>query len=776
MDHEISEILEDAPESCPRGFRILYEKTLPHHARPNLAAWSPQLDLIVLVTTNENVLLYRMNGQRVWGFAPKHANEATIEHLHWRPDGKMLALGYSDGSTRIHDVNNGKPIHRIASEVPGFGKVTCVGWVDNYSHSKPRPQDPDAAPGESSPQGLFDLDLGQMLPRLSSLPTSSGPESAFSSKATLDALVNAVAKGSEVNHLDVLLIGERGGKILLNVYNSFVIGTIELTSLSQHIAPGTKLIRHTASSDLSTHSLLLSDSRDNLLFSTMDILFIQQFGQYLFQLASISTRVHATIRYIRETVTTLESEFKTMNDLAQRYVNIIDEDARKVGSEAELELFEILVTGLPTQILREWLVDVLQERNQKRWEKSSISGYESLRKLVHENLLPACERLTVLFCRLRGLARWKERGSPLGLDPDDFTRCLDVVSGLTVFSHYFISKLNKELELFTAFASWLRHTLDELSTVINIEDKPAEDPQIDTLKVAEYVSGYLHQSSLQPFFQRGAAMKLSEYKEKGESIFELYSKGESTEKGQGRNPPGFMALAQYLDELCKMVFSKPQQAMRQQLRTCKPILIAEKEPVKGDVRMFEEEGKTFTYMVFYHGDDSANTLILIRCEIAVAGGLSTVANIGCAKVLFSRDPESRLVHLQFVDDSAIMLIVADKDAQSREMLMAIYNTVSYDFDYDAEDLGDSVCSYAEGLPGQEMEIVSRRTFDASFVPAEVTVNGTKSRRVGCVIGEDQVRYKVFDIDQEEPEDDAQEDDEKVEEQENEEEMEVDDER
>jgi len=94
----------------------------------------------------------------------------------------------------------------------------------------------------------------------------------------------------------------------------------------------------------------------------MDILFIQQFGQYLFQLASTSTRVQALLRYIKETVVALEAEFKAMNDLAQRYVSIIDEDVKKQGSEVSLEFFELLVTGVPSGILKEWLVDVLTER------------------------------------------------------------------------------------------------------------------------------------------------------------------------------------------------------------------------------------------------------------------------------------------------------------------------------------------------------------------------------------------------------------------------------
>lgn len=106
----------------------------------------------------------------------------------------------------------------------------------------------------------------------------------------------------------------------------------------------------------------------------MDILFIQQFGQYLFQLASTSTRVQALLRYIQEAVVALETEFKTMNDLAQRYVSIIDEDVRKQGSEVSLEFFELLVTGVPSEVLREWLVDVLTERVRRHVHPPEMIG------------------------------------------------------------------------------------------------------------------------------------------------------------------------------------------------------------------------------------------------------------------------------------------------------------------------------------------------------------------------------------------------------------------
>lgn len=237
------------------------------------------------------------------------------------------------------------------------------------------------------------------------------------------------------------------------------------------------------------------------------------------------------------------------------------------------------------------------------------------------------------------------------MDPDDFTRCLDVVSGLTVFAHEFLLKLNRELEHFDAFASWLRHTLDELATVINIDDKPPEDPQIDTLRVSEYISEYLKESSLRSFFRSVKGPKISEYKGKGESIFELYARP----KASDTKPPGFFELTEYLEDLCKTVFAKPQQAMRQQLRVGKPVVISDHNKGMGDMRMVTEEGRPVGYLAFRGGD--GNDLILIRCDISIVGGLSSVLKTRCARVsLAAQERKGNLIDFQFVDDETIILL------------------------------------------------------------------------------------------------------------------------
>lgn len=189
----------------------------------------------------------------------------------------------------------------------------------------------------------------------------------------------------------------------------------------------------------------------------------------------------------------------------------------------------------------------------------------------------------------------KESGSPLGLEPDDFSKCLDIVAGVTLYGHEFLLKLNEEMEHFTAFTSWLRHALEQITSTSVADDK-SEDPQIDTLKVSQFIGTYLKESSLASFFSRDAGRPLKDYSAKGEKISEIYGDTENTAV------PGFMELSDFLGEWCKAVFAKPQQAMRQQLRIGHPIMLNHTALSVSDMFMIEEYDHSVAYTILYADD------------------------------------------------------------------------------------------------------------------------------------------------------------------------------
>jgi len=327
-----------------------------------------------------------------------------------------------------------------------------------------------------------------------------------------------------------------------------------------------------------------------------------------------------------------------METLAMDYMRPFDEELQKEdGSRASLELFELLVTGVPSDKLKNWLGDELMERGQRKWEKVYMNGYEVLRRLIHENMLPVCERTIALISLLRGLARWKEKGSSLGLEPTDFTKLLDIVSGLLAMSHDFLIKLNRELELFSAFSHWLKIMVEEMDALINSTDNPpvVDDSMIDTLRAAEFIGGPLMKSKLGDFFH------MDEWTWRdGESIFQLFSDQTSTKedsKSRGKRDsdlpsivlggspsvskrrgstgsnmsvmnsgqdereiraPGFHQLWSHLSSIYKAIFDKPAMAMQQQLRVGDGILLDESQWAHLCMRMNEEVRYIFTLQPF----------------------------------------------------------------------------------------------------------------------------------------------------------------------------------
>src|SRR5690606_16739555 len=156
-------------------------------------------------------------------------------------------------------------------------------------------------------------------------------------------------------------------------------------------------------------------------------------------------------------------------------------------------------------------------------------------------------------------------------------------------------------ELFGAFSTWLRHVLDDLSTVISINDTKV-DPQTDTLKVAQYLNTYLARPALASFFQdepttldaEQRMVKELEQNVRGESIFQLYKEHS---KHTDQKLPGFRVLSGYLSSLCDSVIKKPALAMKRGLRMDRTLLICDSEVKPVDSRLVEDGDGIHVYVL-----------------------------------------------------------------------------------------------------------------------------------------------------------------------------------
>lgn len=70
------------------SFELLGEKTLPQTADARLLSYCPSMDLVAVGSTDQQVLIYRLNGQRVYG-ATQKAGTLQVESIRWKPNGKL---------------------------------------------------------------------------------------------------------------------------------------------------------------------------------------------------------------------------------------------------------------------------------------------------------------------------------------------------------------------------------------------------------------------------------------------------------------------------------------------------------------------------------------------------------------------------------------------------------------------------------------------------------------------------------------------------------------
>jgi anaphase-promoting complex subunit 4 len=62
------------------------QKVLPQAIKPGVLAYCPTMDLVALATRDEQVHVFRLNGQRVFGITNKHQG-CQILQLVWKPNG-----------------------------------------------------------------------------------------------------------------------------------------------------------------------------------------------------------------------------------------------------------------------------------------------------------------------------------------------------------------------------------------------------------------------------------------------------------------------------------------------------------------------------------------------------------------------------------------------------------------------------------------------------------------------------------------------------------------
>lgn len=126
-----------------RAFLALLERNVS--TKIVLSAWCPTMDIVVLVTADQQLQSFRLNWERLWSKQPA----SSITSIQWRPDGKQIAYGDEEGNVVILAAEDGAEVERR--------RVFCSGANNGNSRGHASDEESTARDGLCGYQAVVGL-------------------------------------------------------------------------------------------------------------------------------------------------------------------------------------------------------------------------------------------------------------------------------------------------------------------------------------------------------------------------------------------------------------------------------------------------------------------------------------------------------------------------------------------------------------------------------------------------------------------------------------------
>ncbi|KAH7406909.1 anaphase-promoting complex, cyclosome, subunit 4-domain-containing protein [Phaeosphaeria sp. MPI-PUGE-AT-0046c] len=810
------------------------EKILLHPIHPHLVAYCPTMDLIAIVTDEENLDIYRINGARAFGLKRK-GEELSVDALQWEFNGKSIAVSWSDGSTDLVNAETGKVSHKdLTLPAPereaesmdegAISRVKCIGWGLNFIDvavvktrtgtraktadgqsdffGQPTTEDWDAFKDDTTiedflqrqpdfqnldiavdlPDQLAMIDVETLLPRLPAIPLppalpfmriSQADSGAFSSQVDVDSLLHSHHLRDQ-NSVDMFIRCSNHGTIHPSMYDS-------KETVNIHLPNAWKIksipLLHTSHPYSCSHGLLMrttsSTSQSKIAFVPLTLNFIPSAGIYLHLIASKTSQLQNLLLYITQCLQRIRTFFKNGQDLPSKFMMNISETLEEKGQgDLMTNLFHLACTGNCPPLIREWLVDELAEQGHKRWDNTVTTSLTTLLALVHENLLPALDRCSIIISRLRGLAQFHDREWIFTSPITDFTALLDVLKNMRLLAHTTLLYAGEEKRQFHAFSKWLRFCIDFEATEPDSQSRAemeGRDAGVDIALVLDYIQYGMAKSDLTPYLrpevqldQKLVGKEASNYEETKKAI-------ESLREGGGYKEEALClehVLAHFRDGVTGLLrqVSAWQEA---NIQMDGGVVLEEwKGETEGvmDMRMVFEDPSLTTYITLSTPSSPA-TLHLHRLvhSPAIASLQKDIRTYAICSLSFP--PKSKVLDAKFADDTHLIILIQTSTAkETSNLILSIPYIPSTSPDISALNYAPMPANDVAStfLPGGTHSPESLRTsvlftpemitqytrhvFEGRFTPLKLVVNGRKGRRVIVVLGSDRKHYRVLDMD------------------------------
>ncbi|KAJ4436697.1 hypothetical protein ANN_16829 [Periplaneta americana] len=414
-----------------------------------LMVWSNKMDLLALSNVRGEVALHRLTWQKVWSLPPP-SEGIDVKGMAWRPDGKVIAIAYSNSDILLIDVENKETLHTTHVD----GEITCINWVQEKDQTDTKSGFLHKQKDSTSKYPIQDT-TSNFLPKLPSLSRSFG-----SVNKCIEENLEDAKKIKDQTHLNILLVGVSTGKLHLSIFGLFPCGVV---NMNDHA--GGKLcsiLDADVSEDLNVLFVVLScwkegdevkEGKRELSIVLLDTPVLSIRAPELHALALKHGHIVSLLGYLAH----------TMHSITEAWENILLEMDSKLASYAatvpegsvSADFLDLLMFGIPSDELEMFLLQDLTEKGLKKLGHSIELSYSNIQKLVLKHLHSVGQSLAYHLAELRGMARRTDRYQMLGLQEETVAKSLTAAGSFLVKATEVQQVIDNSMKNYKVFFRWL---------------------------------------------------------------------------------------------------------------------------------------------------------------------------------------------------------------------------------------------------------------------------------------------------------------------------------
>lgn len=376
-------------------------------------------------------------------------------------------------------------------------------------------------------------------------------------------------------------------------------------------------------------------------------------------------------------------------------------------------------------------------------------------------MLPAIERCTLILSRLSGIAKFHEEEDHIGFSYAEITRLVDILSAFNLVCHKVLLIVMEELELFRMFSSWLRITIDRVSSSTISEEIIEKEALLDPSKILRYIEKYLVSSPMAIYFAKVPQETWDEAWERvHESSAVLDDVDEQLKLEQAEKPfikalPNMVFLVDLLTAKAGDVFQNIAEAEKRSVRFGQAVKLelapggsAPETFSSVDMRMCSVpkpngvNGITYTAVV---SDESPFDIGIFETKVEIINGISSAPSTAFYHgARLNPDTESRVIDIKFLNEE-VLIALCHSEGQQPHLLRILYRPQNPCYQPTQSGIASVTHDALSSSSVRRMDFAEDL---ASFAPVRMEVLEADDSRGGvparvCLLGSGGVDYKVF---------------------------------